>query len=478
MEIYVATPFRCKENPHLVGFNQIDKKSREINLIRGIVSEYPVDVARNLLVQDFIEKTKDGSWLFFVDDDVLLPLDTLDLFIKKLKENPASKVFYGEYSLKKRTYESAHCIKKNKISTIATGLLFIHKSVILKLQQDNIRNYNVNDIMYRWFICDSNNPNAGEDHYFTTLLDKINEKPVLINDLIGVHVDFSKKVAYGPKSIVRNGKIRFDKAYIYSIEKTSPLYYDIVEHEIEVNQLFFPKVKKQGKISVLTPKRFKNTPTISRLHLSDMRGKYNIDLLSVCDMPRDKARNILVQSALDDNSDYIVFLDDDNIVPFDFIQMLIDTKEDIVGLNYSLKKKYYESVHLVDIHNNPISPETTGIVNVSRCFAIGASLIKREVFENMGYPWFQEWTDDNKATTHQQFDDGTSISYTDDSFFTKRALDCGYQPKVLSDVHSGHIDFNTFRIYGHPDIVENGRLKKDSDIIWALSSDYAKELVK
>jgi hypothetical protein len=35
-------------------------------------------------------------------------------------------------------------------------------------------------------------------------------------------------------------------------------------------------------------------------------------------MPRDKARNLLVQNALDDGADYFVFLDDDNIVYFDF----------------------------------------------------------------------------------------------------------------------------------------------------------------
>lgn len=476
MNIYIGTPFRYKSNPHLIGFNEIDKKSREINLLRGIVNELDVDVSRNILVQDFINKTNDDSWLLFIDDDVLLPTDTLDLFLKDLQNNPDTKVFYGNYALKKRSYESAHCYKNNEVVTIATGLTFIHKEVFTHLKENNITNYDVNDKDYRWFICDQNKPNTGEDHYFTSLLKKANIPSKLIEDLEGIHIDFSKKAAFGKSSLVRNGKIRYDKAYIYAIDKASPLYFDIVEHEIEVTEKFFPKTKKNGKISVLTPKRLPSTPIMSRLYLDDMRGKYHIDMLSVHSMPRDKARNTLVQSALDDGADYIVFLDDDNIVPFDFIQQLIDTNEPIVGLNYGFKKPYYESVHLMNEHNHSIPKDATGLIDVTRCFAIGACLIKREVFDNIGYPWFQEWTDDNQETTHQEFNDGSALSYTDDSFFTNRAVKEGYTPKVLSDVHAGHIDFSSFKVYGHPDIVDDNKLINNNK--WALSDNNLKEIVK
>jgi hypothetical protein len=61
VNIYIGTPFRYKNNPHLVGFNEIDKKTREINLLRGVTHELNVDDARNLLVEDFINKTNDDS---------------------------------------------------------------------------------------------------------------------------------------------------------------------------------------------------------------------------------------------------------------------------------------------------------------------------------------------------------------------------------------------------------------------------------
>ena len=484
MVIYIGTPFRYALNPHLVGFNEIDKKTREIKIIRGTVSEQAVDVGRNYLVSDMLSKTEDENdvWMFFIDDDVLLPTDVLDLFLKALEENPNTLVFYGDYALKKRTYKSAHCYKNKKVVTVAMGCTFIHKKIFLELIDERVASFGVNPKEdYRWFICDSEKSNVGEDTYFTELLRKIDVKPKLIENLTGIHVDFSKKAAFGPRSLVRNGKIRFDKSYIYSIEKeTSPIYFDIIEHEIEVTQHFFKKMSKHGKISVLTPKRFKTTPIISRLYLNDMRGQYNIEMLSILKMPRDKARNFLVQEALDFNSDYIVFLDDDNIVPFDFIQQLLDTNEPIIGLNYSLKKPYYESAHLMSNGKQyPIPTDSKGLVSVNRCFALGASLIKREVFEKIGFPWFQEWTDDNKLESHQTFEDGTKISYTDDAFFTKRAIDAGYTPKVLSNIHSAHIDFQTFRVYGHPDIIDQktARLKNIVSIKWALSEENNRELI-
>jgi hypothetical protein len=87
--------------------------------------------------------------LLFIDDDVLLPTDTLDLFLRDLNTHPDTKVFYGNYSLKKRIYESAHCYRNNEVVTIATGLLFVHKSIFTYLKDNNITNYNINDVNYR-----------------------------------------------------------------------------------------------------------------------------------------------------------------------------------------------------------------------------------------------------------------------------------------------------------------------------------------
>ena len=69
--------------------------------------------------------------------------------------------------------------------------------------------------------------------------------------------------------------------------------------------------------------------------------------------------------------------------------------------------------------------------------------------------------------------------FIDDAFFTKRAIDAGYTLKVLSNIHSAHIDFQTFRVYGHPDIIDQKTaiLKNIVSIKWALSEENNRELI-
>ena len=232
--LYFATPFRTKSNPHLIGFNEIDQKSRIFTPMRGTVAELPVDQARNVLVEDFLQKTQgiDDAWLFFIDDDVLLPTDTLDLWLEAVKANPASPVFFGEYSLKKRALESAHVYNDTAVVTMATGLCLIHKSVFLTLREQKVTAFGLPKYDGRWFICSQDKPGTGEDTYFTATLGKLGITPVKIPDLEGVHVDFSRLSAHGSPDIVANGKIRKDKAWIYAIDPTtSPIYNDLVKND-------------------------------------------------------------------------------------------------------------------------------------------------------------------------------------------------------------------------------------------------------
>jgi hypothetical protein len=231
LTLYFATPFRHAKNPHLLGFNEIDQKSRIITPLRGTTAELPVDQARNLLVEDFLIKTKDipDAWFMFIDDDVLLPTDTLDLWLDTLEKFPDQKVFYGNYTLKKRSVESAHVYRDNEIVTMATGLNFIHKSVFINLRMNKVSAYN-HPYDGRWFICSHDKPDSGEDTYFTATLKNINIIPMAIPDLEAVHIDFSRKAAFGIPEIAKNGKIKKDVAYIYAIDPiSSPIYKDIVE---------------------------------------------------------------------------------------------------------------------------------------------------------------------------------------------------------------------------------------------------------
>lgn len=231
LTVYFGIPFRQSENPHLVGFNEFDRKGRTIDSLIGRVTNQPVDVARNLLVEDFLQKTKgsDDCWFCFIDDDILLPTDFLDLWLEEKKKNP-NRVYFGNYSLKKRFYESAHMFDENdRCLLMATGICFIHKSVFTELRMKRISAYGI-PYDGRWFICTSPDKKAGEDSYFTETLRLINVTPQKIQNLEGIHIDFDRMAAFGVEDVAKNGKIRKEIVYAYSIDpKTSPLYDLIVE---------------------------------------------------------------------------------------------------------------------------------------------------------------------------------------------------------------------------------------------------------
>lgn len=231
MILYFGITFRNEQNPHLVGFNEFDRKSRVIQSLIGRTYGQKVDDARNILVEDFLEKTKnnDDCWFCFIDDDILLPTDFLDLWIDELRRNP-NPVYFGEYSLKKRFYESAHMYDENGDCTLmATGICFIHKSVFIELRTKKINPYGT-QYDGRWFVCTSEDGAAGEDTYFTESIRKLGIKPQKISGLVGIHIDFDKMAAFGIDEVAKNGKIKKDIVYAYAIDpKKSPIYDLIVE---------------------------------------------------------------------------------------------------------------------------------------------------------------------------------------------------------------------------------------------------------
>lgn len=75
-------------------------------------------------------------------------------------------------------------------------------------------------------------------------------------------------------------------------------------------------------------------------------GKYRINLCTHSDQPADKTRNILIDMAMNVNSDYILWLDSDNVPPMNCIEQLINTMNttsaDLVsGLYFSKTQPYY-----------------------------------------------------------------------------------------------------------------------------------------
>lgn len=129
-------------------------------------------------------------------------------------------------------------------------------------------------------------------------------------------------------------------------------------------------------------------------HLGKLK-KYNFIQFFAKRMGIDKFRNMAAKAALQCEAKYLMFIDDDMLLPHDSFEQLVDSKMDIVSaLNYirgypfnimAFKKDPDNANRLVNLTQEDIS--TGGVIP---CEAIGTAvcLIKVDLFKKIPAPWF------------------------------------------------------------------------------------------
>jgi hypothetical protein len=147
-------------------------------------------------------------------------------------------------------------------------------------------------------------------------------------------------------------------------------------------------------------------------------------------MSIDRMRNMTAKMAIQANADYVLFIDDDVLVPPNHgLQQLFDCNSDIAAgrvcvrgwpFDYMVFNKSKEDIEGLYIQNT--LPEE-GIID---CDAVGFSfaLIKVSLLKRMTEPWFI-----------------TGTNHTEDIYFCKRArnIDSQTSIKVNCDCNCGHI---------------------------------------
>lgn len=151
-------------------------------------------------------------------------------------------------------------------------------------------------------------------------------------------------------------------------------------------------------------------------------------------MSIDRMRNLSAQAALECDAEYLLFIDDDVLVPMDGLEKLIKTKADIASGKVVIRGypfdwmvfKFEKRDGKKGLYSQPVLPET-GIVDVA---AVGFSftLIKTEVLKlacfGNNFPWFC-----------------TGLNNTEDIYFCTRAREANPKLKIVVDcsVDCGHI---------------------------------------
>jgi glycosyltransferase involved in cell wall biosynthesis len=132
-------------------------------------------------------------------------------------------------------------------------------------------------------------------------------------------------------------------------------------------------------------------------------------------------RNYIAAQAVNNNCDYLFFVDDDMILPPDTLDRLLAHNKDIIGGIY--KTKYEVQADVCEYFDN----ERTGLFKV-KALGTGCLLIKTEVFRKLPQPWFKyEWNQNG------------SIKRSHDWIFCEDARNAEYDVWADSTLEIKHI---------------------------------------
>lgn len=155
--------------------------------------------------------------------------------------------------------------------------------------------------------------------------------------------------------------------------------------------------------------------------------------------PVDEARNDIVERALAENCDYVLFLSDDVLPPPNFFQMLLRHREHMVTGVYWTKTHPSRPYLFDGLLNGPYEDWKVGEYFPVDWAGCDCLLVHTDVFKAMERPWFScDWTYSGSKVYHP----------TEDAYFYAKAREAGFRLYCDSEVQCLHQDRNTGLLYG------------------------------
>ena len=168
------------------------------------------------------------------------------------------------------------------------------------------------------------------------------------------------------------------------------------------------------------------------------------------------ARNYIIEMAIRMQVDYLLFLDDDGVVPVYTLACLLESDKDIVGAPMMTRNHKEDGKHgLCCFEKFPFKVSEDSFVwkyqalkgfntkktHLHKVDAIGGAcmLVKRAVFEEM----FKKYNGRPFETYHELYDLGNNEigtrNLSEDIVFSERAYDCGFEIWVDTRVRPVHL---------------------------------------
>lgn len=161
-------------------------------------------------------------------------------------------------------------------------------------------------------------------------------------------------------------------------------------------------------------------------------------------LPRDLAAEYIAQNAIDSNTPYTMFVDDDVELPFGacrhLMQTLASADDDVmmVGGIYVTKQTPCEPVVFKDISFGANWRWKKDTIFPCELIGLGCSLWKTEVFKRIPKPWFRDV-------------DTPTLCCTDDAFFFAKMKLNGFRALADAYVLPTHWDYETGKGYRLPE---------------------------
>ena len=397
----------------------------------------PVTQARNLAVKEALKRN--AKFLLFIDDDIVAPNNALVKLLDLQSKYPEHLVYAGEYYKKLPGIDkniSAHDYNNNirfdnrkdirELDLCAMGFTLIDIDIVSQ---------KVPFPLFWEFGAPDGYWSMGEDAFFTkNLFEYCKVKPLLDKSIKLLHYDKIWKRMYGER----------DKKLVYATNKIVDL-----DH---FERLRVPE--KYPHIGICIPTRDKSSPLAVNLNKLPVPRGYRTSLFTVSNLLVDEARINLVQQCLDNDCDYVLFIDDDIVPPIDGLFKLVEHIEkddiDIISGDYPLKGLVKNSIHLqLDSQNmvqelercDTIINNNLQLVKNNWIIGLGFCLIDINFFKQAQPPWFK---------CHSK-NPVTENDVNEDAHFSELAHQNGFNIYIDRSLKCLHLDFQNQIVYSLDD---------------------------
>lgn len=230
---------------------------------------------------------------------------------------------------------------------------------------------------------------------------------------------------------------------------------EMLKNEEVVKQFF---KMETNTILIGTPHRLKSDTNISNLNLIQHPAGMSAMLEEPYGFPVADARNFIVEKAIENNFDYLFFIDDDLIVPRNVLISLMEHLHngyDVASGFYYRKYKPIESCSMIEDEKK--RPSRIEFDKIGETFddvlvlCSGCTLFKTEVFKRIEAPWYKEILVNGK------------IQVTEDTYMCQqiRNVDNPVIKTILdTSIQCLHVDRTKGVLYGHKDIVQNNTVEE------------------